>query len=313
MKVLITGSTGFVGRYIVNALLSEGFEIASPVRDLDKLRRLYGDKVKGYKVDFESKASIRKAFEDFDPQYIIHLIGILYEEQSKGITFHKVHYLYSRNLYEVAREFGVKKILHMSTLGTHKDAPSSYHKTKYRAEQELIKIGIDYVIFRPSLILGPEQRLFFDMWRITRYIRVIAIPDLGNYLFQPVDVRDVACCFLKALTQQKVSGRIYEVCGNKKVSFKELLRDIFSYWQRKVLLLPVPKAFMYVGGLLMERIIEPPPFSSDQMLMMWRDNICGLDEDVEPEGVKKLCGREPIDYEESLRWSLQEFEKRLVS
>jgi NADH dehydrogenase len=48
------------------------------------------------------------------------------------------------------------------------------------------------------------------------------------------------------------------------------------------------------------------------MLMMWRDNICGLDKDVEPDGVRKLCNKEPISYKESLEWSLMEFAKRMV-
>jgi NADH dehydrogenase len=73
----------------------------------------------------------------------------------------------------------------------------------------------------------------------------------------------------------------------------------------------MPKALMYFAGLLVERIIQPPPFSSDQMLMMWRDNVCGLDPEVESQGVQKLCGREPIPYEESLRWSLEEFRRRI--
>jgi NADH dehydrogenase len=309
MRVLITGSTGFVGRYIVEHLLNEGYQMASPVRNADKLKSLYGEKVKAYKVNFEDASSIRYAFEDFKPDYLIHLIGILYQEPSKGITFYKVHYLYSKNLYQTAKEYGVKKVLHMSALGTHPDAPSSYHKTKYMAEQELVNSGLDYTIFRPSIILGPEQRLFFDMWKITRYLPVIALPGGGSYLFQPVDVRDLACCFSKALKDERTTGKIYEVCGDKRVSFKELLEDIFSHWNRKVMLVPVPKTLMYVGGLIVEKILEPPPFSSDQVLMMWRDNICGLDAHVETNAIRKLCEKEPIPYDRSLMWSLESFRK----
>jgi NADH dehydrogenase len=309
MRVLITGSTGFVGRYIVEHLLNEGYQVASPVRNTDKLKSLYGEKVKAYKVNFEDASSIRYAFEDFKPDYLIHLIGILYQEPSKGITFYKVHYLYSKNLYQTAKEYGVKKVLHMSALGTHPDAPSSYHKTKYMAEQELVNSGLDYTIFRPSIILGPEQRLFFDMWKITRYLPVIALPGGGSYLFQPVDVRDLACCFSKALKDERTTGKIYEVCGDKRVSFKELLEDIFSHWNRKVMLVPVPKTLMYVGGLIVEKILEPPPFSSDQVLMMWRDNICGLDAYVETNAIRKLCEKEPIPYDRSLMWSLESFRK----
>jgi len=216
-----------------------------------------------------------------------------------------VHYLFSKNLYETAKEFSIKKVVHMSALGTHKEAPSLYHQTKYMAEQFLKASGLRYTIFRPSIILGPEQRLFSDLWNITRFIPVVALPGGGRYLFQPVDVRDVACAFVSGLEKKESDGKIYELCGRDRVSFKELLKDIFSHWNRKVLLVPAPKVFMHLAGKVVENLLSPPPFSSDQMLMMWRDNVCGLDPEAEPEGVKKLCDRDPIPYEESLSWSLE--------
>lgn len=312
MKVLITGATGFVGGYIVKELIKEGYSVGCIVRDIGKALKVFDGKVKAYKADLSDKRSIFSVFEDFEPEFLIHLVGILLEDRRHNQTFMKVHYLYSKNLYEVSKEYGrLKKVVHMSSLGTHKDAPSMYHRTKFMAEEELKKSGLNYTIMRPSIILGPEQRLFHDMWSITRLLPVVALPGGGSYLFQPVDVRDVACAFVNALKPSESDRKTYELCGSQKVSFRKLLEDIFSFWKRKVVLLPLPKALMYVGGLVVERILQPPPFSSDQVLMMWRDNVCGFDEDVEMNGVKKLCQREAIAYEESLRWSLEGFGRSL--
>ncbi len=307
MKVAITGATGFVGRYVVKELLSNGYEVTCLVRNKGKLSKIFKDSVEGMEVNFEDKNSLRQALEKANPDYLIHLIGILVENRKKGETFLKVHYLYSKNIYEVSKDLNIKKVVHMSSLGTHKEAPSMYHRTKYMAEQELIKSGLNYTIFRPSLILGPQQKLFYDMWDITKYVRIVALPGGGDYLFQPVDVRDVACAFVKALSDRETDKSILELCGPDRVSFKRLLKDIFNYWDRKVILLPVPKSFMYLGGLVVERLIQPPPFSSDQMLMMWKDNICGLDAEAISDGVKKVCQKEPIPYQEALKWSLDEF------
>ena len=93
------------------------------------------------------------------------------------------------------------------------------------------------------------------------------------------------------------------------MSFKELLRDIFSFWNRKVLMVPMPKTLMYYLGKVVELILNPPPFSSDQMLMMWKDNVCGITGGAEPQGVQKVLRRDPIPYEESLRWSLEGYRK----
>jgi len=191
----------------------------------------------------------------------------------------------------------------MSALGTDDRAPSRYHQTKRWAERHLMDSGIPHTIFRPSLILGPEQRLFPDMDRITKLIPVVALPGWGNYRFQPVDVRDVAQCFAEAL--EKDHAGIYELCGTREVSFKELLEDLFSFLNRKVLMIPVPKKLMYYMGKVAERILEPPPFSSDQILMMWKDNVCGLSEDARPDGIRRILGRDPIPYEESIRWALE--------
>jgi len=96
MKVLITGATGFIGRYIVKELLSEGYEVGCLVRDVEKTLRLFENKVMAYKVDFEDKKSLKKAFSDFGPDFLIHLIGILLEDKRHGQSFMRVHYLYAK-------------------------------------------------------------------------------------------------------------------------------------------------------------------------------------------------------------------------
>ncbi len=308
MRVFVTGGTGFVGRYVVRKLLEEGYEVHLGVRNPEKAKALFGDRVKVHRVNFSSKESVLKALKSTNPTYIIHLIGILYEERSKGITFEEVHYRLSVNLYDAALEVGVKKAVHMSALGTHDNAPSRYHQTKRWAERHLIESGLNYVILRPSIILGPEQRLFSDMDRITRWARAVALPGGGNYRFQPVDVRDVAEVFVKCLRKRKPDKKIFELCGTKVVTFKELLRDVFRHLGRRVLMIPLPKGFMFYTAKVIELFLEPPPFSSDQMLMMWRDNVCGgMEDEAVPNGVKEILGRDPVPYEESLRWSLETY------
>lgn len=308
MKVLLTGATGFVGRYVVRELLERGYQVGAIVRSISKAERLFGKSLNYFPVELDDKAGLLEVFKEFSPRFLIHLVGILVQDRKRGESFMRVHYLFSRTLYEVARDYGgIEKVVHMSALGTHQDAPSLYHRTKYMAEQELKNSGLTYTILRPSIILGPEQRLFSDMWRITKLLPLVALPGSGDYLFQPVDVRDVACAFVRALELPKSNNKIYELCGDSRVSFKSLLEDIFKAWKRKVLLLPFPKVGMYLSGMVLERLVQPPPFSSDQVLMMWRDNVCGLDRDVESRGVLELCGKEPISYEEALRWSLEGF------
>ncbi|RLJ70053.1 NADH dehydrogenase [Hydrogenivirga caldilitoris] len=313
MRVFVTGGTGFVGRYVVRYLMERGHKVVLGVRSPEKARALFGDKAEVYSVDFSDKASLREVLSLSKIEAVVHLIGILFENKRRGLTFEKVHYLYSLNLYQTMKELGIERAVHMSALGTHDEAPSRYHQTKRWAEKHLMESGIRYTIFRPSLILGPEQKLFYDMDSITRVIPIVALPGGGNYRFQPVDVRDVAQCFVASLEKPETENSIYELCGTKQVSFRELLQDIFSRWNRRVLMVPLPKFLMYYMGKVVELFVQPPPFSSDQILMMWKDNVCGILGDAQSDGVQKVLEKEPVPYEESLSWALEEYKKIISS
>src|SRR6185436_19566424 len=87
---------------------------------------------------------------------VIHLVGIIFEQPYSGVTFQRMHFEGTRAVVDAAKLAGVKRYVHMSALGTRMDAASDYHKTKYAAEQYVRASGLDWTIFRPSMIHGPK-------------------------------------------------------------------------------------------------------------------------------------------------------------
>lgn len=286
-KILITGGTGFVGRYVVKEALKRGYDVHLIVRNLNKAKNLFNEKINLHPLsDFSREEKLKEIIDYVKPDYVIHLIGIIQEIKSKNITFEKVHYEYSKILYETLKQNPPKRIIHMSALGVDEKAPSKYHITKLKAEKELIKSGMSYAILRPSFILGPEQLLFMKLRPIIQKSPLIIFPDLGNYRFQPVDVRDVAQCFLEAIPYRE--NAIFQLCGNEKATLTDIVRDFAFYLGRKVLFLPVPMTLIKI-------------FAIEQYRMMWRENICEQRVDVYP--IQRLIKREPISYRESIKWS----------
>lgn len=286
-KILITGGTGFVGRYVVKEALKRGYDVHLIVRNLNKAKNLFNEKINLHPLsDFSREEKLKEIIDHVKPDYVIHLIGIIQEIKSKNITFEKVHYEYSKILYEILKQNPPKRIIHMSALGVDEKAPSKYHITKLKAEKELIKSGMSYAILRPSFILGPEQLLFMKLRPIIQKSPLIIFPDIGNYRFQPVDVRDVAQCFLEAIPYRE--NAIFQLCGNEKATLTDIVRDFAFYLGRKVLFLPVPMTLIKI-------------FAIEQYRMMWRENICEQRVDVYP--IQRLIKREPISYRESIKWS----------
>ena len=304
MKVFVTGSTGFVGRHVVADLLAKGHDVFTGVRDIAKVACIFGDRVTPAEIDFTDKNSIRKALLVVMPEAIVHLVGIISEMPSKGITFEQVHRRVPADLYRVAVDLGIRKVVHMSALGVHPDATSNYHRTKLAAEHALRSSGLTFTIFRPSVIIGPGQKLFSDLRKFTSIVPVVPLFGGGKHLVQPVDVTDVACAFVAAIGKGETDNKVYELCGPEVMSFRTILDAVFSAWRKKVLYLNVPKGAMMWVGRVAESIMDNPPVSSDLIRMMWKDNICGLYGDAVTDGVMAVCGRAPVPFSESLKWSL---------
>ncbi len=223
-RVMLTGATGFVGGYVLKKLVSCGYVPVCVVRDPDKLAAradsFAGAEIVSVRGDLSSHAALRRAAEQSD--LAIHLVGIILERA--GATFGRVHYEGTKNLVKACRDTGIKRFIHMSALGTRPDAKSKYHQTKYLAEQHVRKSGLDWTIFRPSMIHGPEGEFMELMKTFSCSLLPPFMPYFGNgeSRVQPVDVRDVAECFVKALSRPHTINREYDLGGPRSYSWKEL-------------------------------------------------------------------------------------------
>ena len=120
MKVFLTGSTGFVGKRILQDLLKKNYQVRCVVRQGSEQKIVHykeaADIVQGDITDVDS---LRGKLAGCDA--VINLVGIIREFPGKGITFEKLHYEGTVNLLKAAREQGVRRFIQMSALGARKD------------------------------------------------------------------------------------------------------------------------------------------------------------------------------------------------
>ena len=264
MRIFITGGTGFIGRYIVHTL-KEKYRLILPVRDKKRAYALFGKTENITLLDFSE--NLEQLVVSQKPDLIINLLGILTE--SKGNSFEKVHVEYTKQLVNGALETGFVKFIQMSALGADVNSKSRYAKTKAQAELYVKNSGLEYVIFRPSIIIGREQRLFKDLKRFSKIAPFFLAPK-GKV--QPVHIYDVVDCFIKVV-EENIKNETFELCGSMVVSYKKLFEFALSFTGVKKPVIEMPVGFFFLL-LPFFSVLPEPPFTKDQLYMLQKDNVC---------------------------------------
>ncbi len=270
MKVFLTGGTGFVGQEILRQLLAAGHQVRALVRPGSNLE--HSPAVETVSGDVTEPQSLQGALAGCDA--VIHLVGIIREFPGKGITFEDLHTKATKNILQAAGDQGVKRYLQMSANGTREDAVTDYHKTKWAAEVAVRQSDLDWTIFRPSLIFGPEDEFVNMLADLIRKLPVVPVMGDGQYRLQPVAVRDVAAGYLRALETPESIGQTYHCGGPKDYSYDEVLDLVGqALGKGKVCKLHQPLFLMKpVVGLL--ESIPQFPITSDQLQMLLEGNCC---------------------------------------
>ncbi|MFZ9856237.1 MAG: complex I NDUFA9 subunit family protein [Limisphaerales bacterium] len=292
MKILVTGGSGFVGRAIVERLLSRGDTVRVLARGT---RPTQGGTVETVQGSILRPETLTAACQGVDA--VLHLVGIISEVGDQ--TFERVHTEGTRNMLEAARSTGLRRFIHMSALGTRPNAVARYHRSKWEAEQAVRASGLDWTIFRPSLIYGPGDGFVGLFARMAQWSPVLPVIGTGQSRVQPVAVEDVAHCFAAAPRTPGSVARTFDLCGPRPYPFDQVIRMILEATgrHRGVVHLPLPIARLQAGFLekVFPRVLDQaPPLNRDQIQMLQEDNV------GDPGPASEVFGFTPRSFEEGL-------------
>ena len=281
MKLLVTGGTGFVGTHLVNALVRRGHEVAVLARRADHARNRYNRPVEPRRGDVLDAASLPAAIAGRDA--VIHLVGIIHEKGNQ--TFDRMHREAVENVVAAMSASGVRRLLHMSAVGAAEDSPSEYGRTKAAGERVVRQSGLDWTIFRPSIVFGPGDGFVSLLAPIVDKNPVfIPVIGKGRTRFQPVSVYDVARVFGDALENPNTVGKTFELGGPDIFTLDEIYREIATVLgKRRKPLLHFPIWWGWFLARTFESLarrgwIDAPPLTRDQLKSLSRDNVADVAE-----------------------------------
>jgi uncharacterized protein YbjT (DUF2867 family) len=282
MKVFLPGIAGFIGKSVLTHLLVQGHEVLGIIRsDRDRGQVLADPRVKLFIGDVTRPRDLVHALPDFDA--CIYLPGLLREFPSKGVTFKSVHADGVKNLIEVAKVKGARRWVQMSALGVGQGHSTGYYDTKLAGEGHVKSSGLDWTIFRPSVVVSesfdPRLNFVSELRNVISKAPVIPVFGDGKYRLQPIALDVLAKAMVDSLTMTECYGKTYEVGGPEKLTYREVLKTIATAqgMERKPFI-SIPFAPVRFAASLFDKFAFFP-VTRDQLNMLEYENIVHRNED----------------------------------
>ncbi|MBE9063081.1 NAD-dependent epimerase/dehydratase family protein [cf. Phormidesmis sp. LEGE 11477] len=220
MRVLVIGGTRFIGVYLTKQLVEQGHEVTllnrgnhpAPVGGIETIV-----------CDRTNPEALKQALSDksFDAIFDNNGRELAHTKPLADLFKGKLkHFIYVSSAGVYAKS---DQMPHVE--GDPVD-PNSRHKGKFHTEDYLREQGVPFTAIRPVYIYGPQNYNPLEKWFFDRLVRdrVIPIPGSGMALTHLGHCQDLAAAMVSVLGNDKAVGEIYNVSGEKAVTFDGLAR-----------------------------------------------------------------------------------------
>lgn len=237
MKILVTGATGFVGRYVTEQLIREGHQVQALVRPSTDSAWLPACGVTCVTGNLTDPDSLRQAIDGC--QIIYHLAAVTSRQNRTATDLRQINVEGTRNLAHAAAQARVRRLVYVSTLGVHGSnftppldeqtpvAPNTdYRMTKWQGEQVMMDAQtsgkLPVVIARIGSIIGPHGTNWLGLMKAIASRR-FGYVGTGSNRVQLTYGTDIAQGIIRCGTVPGIEGEIFALAGPKSVTLSEFV------------------------------------------------------------------------------------------
>ncbi|WP_446890104.1 NAD-dependent epimerase/dehydratase family protein [Acinetobacter lwoffii] len=260
MKVLLTGSNGFLGQYLSQFLAEKGDSVLAHTRKAQTF-----DHPNISNINFDLNDNLDH-IDLSEVEVMIHCAGRAHVMHETAVSpleaYRQTNVQGTLNLAQKAVQSGVKRFIYLSSIKVNGEQTTTqafcpnddvqtndpYGLSKYEAEQALLALsqrtGLEVVIIRPVLIYGPKVKANFkSMVNLASKKLPLPIGCLDNKRSM-VSVYNLADLIHTCMTHPNANREVFLASDQDDISVKQLFEKLAKYQNNQLLMLPVPKSLI---------------------------------------------------------------------
>lgn len=277
----VFGGTGFVGRYVVQALARAGYtiKVATRAEGAAYFLRPYGGVGQIVPVAYNPRERASLEYVIDGASLVVNCVGVLYERR-RG-DFKRLHTELPATIAAICAEKNIGRLVHFSALGVD-GSTSRYARTKLAGEQAVLAAFPSATILRPSVVFGPDDNFFNRFAAMARFVPALPLIGGGHTRFQPVYVGDVAHAAVVVATaslfgQNDTPGGVFELGGPEVLTMREVYIRTMQATGRKRRMVNVPFFVASILAMFTQWLPPRPVLTMDQVKSLRSDSVVADD------------------------------------
>jgi UDP-glucose 4-epimerase len=250
-RILVTGSSGFIGSAVICALAEAGHSVRAASRRSPKIA--CPDRIEWMRLpDLENEVDWAPFLDGID--IVVHLAAIAHRSHANSGDYAKANRVATANLAQACGEHGIKRLIFMSSIGaqagsaadhvvTESDEPwpiTAYDRAKLAAEEEIRRAGVPFTILRPVIIYGPGAKA-----NIALIMRIAALPvplPFGAFRNQRslLSIDNLVQAIMVCLDGRETLNQTFIVCDGEPITLADMLTTLREAAGRPPRLISVP-------------------------------------------------------------------------
>jgi nucleoside-diphosphate-sugar epimerase len=268
-KILITGASGFVGSFLIEKAIRDGYEVHAGVRSSSSKKYLQDPRINFFEVDFNNPALLKESLKRNGFQYIIQNAGVT--KAKKKSQLFQVNAEALKKLIDASLEadLPLKKFVYISSLAAYGPADNqpnnmvgqdsipqpvtNYGESKLAGENIIKKYtSLPYHIIRPTAVYGPREMDLLTLYKMLNN-RIELLIGFKTQKLTFVYVEDLVDAILGVL-KLKINHTEYFVTDGNHYSAEELNNFIKEVLGRKTVKLKLPLSLIKLLAIISEKI-----------------------------------------------------------
>ncbi|MEM9340195.1 MAG: SDR family oxidoreductase [Bacteroidota bacterium] len=307
MKILLTGSTGYIGRRLLPELVHAGHFVICPVRDerrfdFEDFDASFLQLVKVVTVDFLNEDALRSLPLDIDAAYyLVHSLTSsrkYFGQLEEKAATHFMHYVQTTKS---------KQIVYLGGIVNDDQQLSDHLSSRHNVEKILSSSNIPLTVLRSAIIIGSGGASFEIIRDLTEKLPIMVAPKWLNSRCQPIGIANVISYLSKVLFNKETYHKTFDIGGQDVITYKEMLLVFAKVRGLKRWIITVPVLTIRLSSLWLYLVTSTSYRLARNLVDSMKNEVIARDDSI-----KKIVPIDLLSYEESLRRTFQKIDQKQV-